>query len=231
VRRINAAGLSLVRDFEGCRLVAYDDLDPDRVLRPGDRLRGTLTIGHGHTGPDVQIGQRITAEQAERLLAEDLGEAERGVAALARVPLAENEFAALVSLAFNIGLGSFGKSTLLRKLNAGDRLGAAAEFRRWNKAGGRALAGLSRRRAAEAALFLTPDTPPAAAAPTASPDGVAAERGIGSAAAVGGSVAAGSATIIAQATEAGAALPAWLVATAALLGLAVAGWLIWRGRR
>ena len=66
MRKTSAAGLALVREFEGCRLVAYDDLDPDRVLQRGDRLRGTLTIGHGHTGPDVFIGQRIEAEEAER---------------------------------------------------------------------------------------------------------------------------------------------------------------------
>jgi lysozyme len=181
VRKINAPGLALVREFEGCRLVAYDDLDPDRVLRKGDRLRGTLTIGHGHTGPDVVIGQRITAEAAARLLAADLGEAEQGVATTVRVPLSGNEFAALVSLAFNIGCRSFARSTLLRRLNAGDRLGAAAEFARWNRAGGKVLPGLVRRRAAEAALFLQAEggTDRAAAhpatKPTETPDGVAAE--------------------------------------------------------
>lgn len=177
MRKINAAGLALVRDFEGCRLVAYDDLDPDRVLQRGDRLRGTLTIGHGHTGPDVCIGQRITAEDAARLLAADLAEAEQAVAAGVRVPLSDNEFAALVSLAFNIGRRSFTRSTLRRRLNAGDRLGAAAEFARWSKAGGEVLPGLVRRRAAEAALFLQADdaaTRPAAQ-PTESPDGIAAQ--------------------------------------------------------
>jgi len=239
VRRINAAGLALVRSFEGCRLVAYDDLDPDRVLRPGDRLRGTLTIGHGHTGPDVHIGQRITAEEAERLLAADLAEAERGVAALARPPLSDNAFAALVSLAFNIGLGSLGRSTLLRRLNAGDSLGAAAEFARWNKAGGRVLAGLTRRRAAEAALLLTPDVPPEAlpgAPPTATPDGVTAQAATGQAAigqalALGGSVAGGAVAVVAQAAGAGAGLPVWLVGLAAAAGLAVAAWLLWRRGR
>jgi len=228
VRKINAAGLALVRAFEGCRLLAYDDLDPDRVLLPGDKLKGTLTIGHGHTGPDVRIGQRITATEAETLLAADLAEAERGVAALAGVPPGDNAFAALVSLAFNIGLGNFRRSTLLRRLNAGDRLGAAAEFARWNKAKGKVLAGLTRRRAAEAALFLAPEAPPAIEAPTATPDGVEPDPALGRAIAVGGSIAAGSATVIDQAFRAGPALPLWVVLAAAGLGLAGAAFLLWR---
>jgi lysozyme len=228
VRKINAAGLALVRAFEGCRLLAYDDLDPDRALAPGDRLKGTLTIGHGHTGPEVFIGQRITAAEAEALLQADLAEAEQGVASLAALPLGDNAFAALVSLAFNIGLANFGRSTLLRKLNAGDRPGAAAQFARWNKAAGRVLAGLTRRRAAEAALFLAPDAPPAKDRPTATPDGVSADPALGKAIAAGGAVAAGSATVIDQAFRAGAGLPLWVVLAAGGLGLAAAALLLWR---
>lgn len=173
MRSINSAGLDLVKSFEGCRLVAYDDLDPNKVLQKGDKPRGTLTIGYGHTGPDVFIGQKITAEEAQALLEGDLDEAEGGVESLATVKLSDNEFAALVSLAFNIGLGNFGSSTLLRKLNAGDKLAASQEFARWNKSKGKVQAGLTRRRAAEAALFLTPDAQPTAAGqPTQTPDGV-----------------------------------------------------------
>jgi lysozyme len=232
VRKINAAGLALVRAFEGCRLLAYDDLDPDRALAPGDRLKGTLTIGHGHTGPDVSIGQRITGVEAEALLRADLAEAEQGVARLVKLPQGDNAFAALVSLAFNIGLDNFRRSTLLRKLNGGDRLGASAEFARWNKAGGKVLAGLTRRRAAEAALFLAPDAPPDAPSlrerPTATPDGVSTDPALGKAIAVGGSLAAGSATVIDQAFRAGAGLPSWVVLAAAGLGLAAAAFLLWR---
>lgn len=160
MRSINAIGFALIKEFEGCRLTAYDDLQPSRVLKKGDKLKGALTIGHGHTGPDVSIGQTITAGEAERLLKADLGTAEGGVERAVTVKINDNEFAALVSLAFNIGLANFRKSTLLQKLNAEDREGAAQEFARWNKAGGKVLAGLTRRRAAERGLFLTPVAPP-----------------------------------------------------------------------
>jgi lysozyme len=78
---------------------------------------------------------------------------EAGVKRLVKVPLAQGQFDALVSFSFNVGLGALGSSTLLRKLNAGDYRGAAAEFPRWNKAGGKVYEGLTRRRAAERSLF------------------------------------------------------------------------------
>lgn len=115
---------------------------------------GIWTIGYGHTGPDVFEGVTISQEQADRLLAVDLERFARTVEFAVTVPVGQHEFDALVSLTFNIGGGAFRKSTLLKKLNAGDRAGAAAQFARWNKAGGKTLAGLTRRRAAEAKLFL-----------------------------------------------------------------------------
>lgn len=236
MRRINAAGLALVQNFEGCRLLTYDDLDPDRVLQQGDRPRGTLTIGHGHTGPDVHIGQRISAEEARRLLEGDLDEAQQGVERLTRgLSLSDNAFAALVSLAFNIGLASFRRSSLLKRLLAGDRHGAAAEFARWNKAGGRVLPGLVRRRAAEAALFLEPDRPAATAdaRPTATPDGVATTADNKQAAiAVGGAVASGAIVVLREAqSSAAAGMPGWLWLAAGCVGLAVAACLIWKRSR
>jgi lysozyme len=129
-------------NFEGLRLTAYQD------------SVGVWTIGWGHTGPDVRPGLTITRAQAESLLRQDLGRFERGVAGLVKVPLSSNQFSALVSFSFNVGLGALGSSTLLRVLNQGNYTGAADQFSVWNKAGGKTLEGLVRRRAAERALFL-----------------------------------------------------------------------------
>lgn len=142
-RHINAAGLNLVKRFEGLRLAAY--LDPV----------GIWTIGYGHTRTATR-GMRITTETADALLRADLRDAEDAVSRLVKAQLNDNEFSALVSFAFNLGQGNLAKSTLLRRLNAGLRDQAAREFLRWNRAGGRVLNGLVARRAAEMALFLTP---------------------------------------------------------------------------
>lgn len=112
------------------------------------------TIGWGETGPDVRPGVMWTQQQADQRLRERLTEFGEAVAALVRIRLQPNELAALASLAYNIGLANFRNSTLLRLLNAGDRGGAANQFLRWNRAGGRVLRGLSNRRAAERAMFV-----------------------------------------------------------------------------
>lgn len=138
--RINEAGLNLIKDFEGCRLKAY--------LCPA----GVWTIGYGHTQgvkPDMVISQL----QAERFLRQDLKRFEDAVTSLVKVPVTPNQFAALVSFAYNVGAGALYDSTLLRKLNKKDYKGAANEFLRWNKAGGKVLPGLTRRRIAEKDLF------------------------------------------------------------------------------
>ncbi|OQS41126.1 lysozyme [Chromobacterium haemolyticum] len=134
-------GIKLIQGFEGLRLKAYQD------------SVGVWTIGYGHTGPDVTPGQVITQAQADALLARDLERFEAGVARLVKVPLNQNQFDALVCFSFNLGLGALQGSTLLRLLNAGDYAGAAVQFPRWNKAGGKELPGLTRRRAAEQSLF------------------------------------------------------------------------------
>jgi lysozyme len=139
-RRCNAEGIALIERFEGCSLKAY--------RCPA----GVLTIGFGHTGPDVTAALEITAARADELLRDDLTRFEHAVQQLASVA-SDNQFAALVSFAFNLGQENLRASTLLRKHNAGDFAGAAGEFARWNKAGGRVLAGLTARRAAEAALY------------------------------------------------------------------------------
>ena len=134
------AGINLIKDFEGRHLDAY--------LCPA----GVLTIGYGHT-KTARRGQRITPQQAEDLLRDDLREFEHAVNRLITTDITQHEFDALVSFAFNVGTNALEQSTLRRKLNAGDRHGAAREFDRWTKAGGRDLPGLIRRRAAERALF------------------------------------------------------------------------------
>jgi GH24 family phage-related lysozyme (muramidase) len=142
LRTINPAGLNLIKDFEGLRLNSYRD------------AVGVWTIGYGHTrtaGP----GQRITNEQAIALLRQDVATFEKAVTSAVRVPVTNNQFAALVSFAYNVGSGALNSSTLLRRLNAGDASGAANEFLRWNRAGGQVLAGLTRRREAERDLFLS----------------------------------------------------------------------------
>jgi lysozyme len=134
-------GLTLIRDAEGDRLAAY--------YCPA----GILTIGVGHTGPDVKHGMKITQAQSDALLAADLAKFEKAVARNVKVPLTQNQFDALVSFTYNLGEGNLRSSTLLKRVNAGDFTAAAAEFSKWDKAGGRVLAGLTKRRAAEAALF------------------------------------------------------------------------------
>ena len=142
-REVSEAGVRLVQEFEGCRLDAY--------RCPA----GIPTIGYGATGPDIRMGMVWTQEQADARLVEDLARFADGVERLVEVDLSDNQFAAIVSFAFNVGLGALRDSTLLRKLNAGDYLGAADQLPRWNKGGGRVLPGLTRRRAAERDLFLS----------------------------------------------------------------------------
>jgi len=135
----------LIKDFEGCRLKAYPD--------PGSG-GDPWTIGWGATGPGIRRGVVWTQAQADGRLATDLVGYEAGVVkALAGSPATDNQRGALISMAYNIGTGALASSTLIKKHRAGDYAGAAAEFARWNKAGGKVLAGLTRRRAAEAAVY------------------------------------------------------------------------------
>lgn len=141
--RINERGKALVKRFEGLKLEAY--------RCPA----GVLTIGYGSTGPHVKTGMIITPGEAERLLDQDLRRFEVGVEAmLTGVPTSEDEFSACVSLAFNIGLGKFATSTLLKRHKAGNKIGAANAFLSWVFAGKQKLNGLMRRREAERALYL-----------------------------------------------------------------------------
>jgi lysozyme len=144
-RQINARGLSLVKHFEQLFLKAYRD------------EVGIWTIGWGHTGLQhkdgtVYEGRFITREKAEELLRYDMHQFETRVETFVRVPIDDDQFSALVSFDFNTG--GLESSTLLKLLNAGDDAGAADQFLRWNKAGGKELKGLTRRRISERNLFL-----------------------------------------------------------------------------
>ncbi|MEP7008243.1 MAG: lysozyme [Sphingomonas bacterium] len=139
------AARDLIAAFEGRRHQAYPD--PATGGAP-------WTIGIGHTGPEVRKGLTWDDARIDAALNADLKRFDEGVAMLiGAAPTAQNEFDALVSFAFNLGLGNLGKSTLLSSHKAGDKAGAAIEFARWNRAGGRPMTGLTRRRAAEATLY------------------------------------------------------------------------------
>lgn len=139
-------GIALIKQFEGCKLTAYQD------------SVGVWTIGYGWTQPvdgkPIRAGMTIKQETAERLLKTGLVSYESDVSRLVKVGMTQGQFDALVSFTYNLGARSLSTSTLLRKLNAGDYAGAADEFLRWNKAGGKVLNGLTRRREAERDLFL-----------------------------------------------------------------------------
>ncbi|EMN8763528.1 glycoside hydrolase family protein [Serratia marcescens] len=145
--KISDDGMALIKRFEGLRLQAYQD------------SVGVWTIGYGWTQPvagrKIGAGMAIDATTAERLLLCGIAQFEQGVERRVTVPITQGQFDALVSFAYNLGLRALENSTLLRRLNAGDRQGAADEFGRWVNAGGVQLDGLVARRAAERALFLS----------------------------------------------------------------------------
>lgn len=144
--RISQRGLDLIKTFEGLELEAYQD------------IVGIWTIGYGHTSeagpPKVVPGMEITEEEAEEILRNDVVPFERAVEKAVNVPLTQNMFDALVSITFNIGPGAMRSSTFIRRLNEGNYEGAADALLMWNKAGGKVVNGLKRRREAERALFL-----------------------------------------------------------------------------
>ena len=135
----------LIKEFEGCKLEAYPD--PASGGEP-------WTIGVGST-KGVHKGMVITQEQADEYLVNDVAHAANAVNQMVAVSITQGEFDALCSFAFNLGIGNLKNSTLLKKLNSGDIQGAADQFLVWNKAAGKVMAGLTRRRKAERALFLT----------------------------------------------------------------------------
>ena len=133
-------GTKILKFFEGCKLTAYQD------------SVGVWTIGYGHT-KGVYEGMTITQEEAEQMLLTELEEYEGYVEKYVTVPLTQNQFDALVVWVYNLGPTNFRNSTLLKELNSGNYTAAGKEITRWNKAGGKVLAGLVKRREAEAKLF------------------------------------------------------------------------------
>jgi lysozyme len=144
--KTSADGIAIIKSFESCKTDAYKC------------PAGIWTIGYGHTGADVHAGQKITPDDAKQLLLADLSRFETAIANCVHVPLEQHEFDACISLAFNIGAGAFGDSTLVKLLNRNDKAGAAEQFPRWNRGGSVVLPGLVRRRAAERLLFLNDQT-------------------------------------------------------------------------
>jgi len=138
--QISQEGLSLIKKFEGCKLEAYKC------------AANVWTIGYGST-KGVKEGMEISQERAEMLLLEDVEMFENSVNKLVEVSLEQNQFDALVSWTFNLGSTNLKNSTLLKVLNDKDYEGVPAQIKRWNKAGGKVLQGLIRRREAEALLF------------------------------------------------------------------------------
>lgn len=146
MRKTSTKGIDLIKEFEGCRLTAYKC------------PAGVWTIGYGHTGAvdgkPVAAGMTITAAKATQLLRSDLARFEAAVNSYVTAPITQGMFDALVSFSYNCGAAALKSSTLLKKLNAKDYTGAADEFPKWNKAGGKVLSGLVRRRERERKLFI-----------------------------------------------------------------------------
>lgn len=221
----NAEGLSLIKLYEGLRLKAYKD------------PVGILTIGYGHTtaagDPEVTPGMEITREDAEAMLRRDLVKYEKAVADAVKVDLTSNQNAACVSLCYNIGPGNFNKSSVLRFINQGKFDDAADAFLLWNRAGGKILPGLVKRRAAEAALFIkgsgNVDTPKEKREPV---EAVAGKPSILSTTNVAAGVAA-AATVSASAKEiannASAVLSGQnIIGVLALVVLGALGWIVYQ---
>jgi lysozyme len=211
MRRINAEGLALIKQWEGCKLEAYRDVG------------GVWTVGFGHTRT-AKAGMVITEAEAERLLQEDLAIFEAEVARAVDVDLTDNQFAALVSWSYNVGVGAMRRSSLIRKLNAGEYDAVPAELARWNKVKGKVVKGLSNRRAAEAGLWARGAfvasrniEPAAPAEPSAGKD----------ASALGGVAAAAAAAAPALTSLSGVHWSVGVVLVAGLVGLAA----IWLLRR
>ncbi len=143
--KMSPQGYDLIREFEGLRRNAYRD------------AVGVWTIGYGHTSaagePHVKPGMVITENEATEILERDVEKFAEGVRSHVKVLLASDQFSALVSFAYNVGLGNLARSSVLKAVNTRDFEAVPRRLALWNKAGGKTLAGLVRRRAAEAALF------------------------------------------------------------------------------
>jgi lysozyme len=150
--KLTKAGANLIQHYEGC------------LQKKGEHYHaykcpaGVWTCGWGSTGPPhgehkIDSTTRWSREQCDEAFLKDMQQFEKSVRKLVRVPLTANQYDALVSFTYNCGANALERSTLLKRVNAGDHAGAAKEFHKWNKANGKALAGLTRRRASESLLY------------------------------------------------------------------------------
>ena len=219
--RTNKKGVALIIEYEGFRSEAY-------IPVPGD----VPTIGFGFTR-GVQMGDRMTRSEAAERLKRELIEYENGVAAACTRTPNENEFSALVSFAYNVGVGGLRKSSVLKAHNRGDKQAAARAFALWNKSGGKVYAGLTRRRAAEAALYLEP----VAIDEVMMPQPIDSEKPMPASTINRASVVAGGTATVAAVSETinavnevkygVAGLGDWLVPALLVAVVALAGYIVW----
>jgi lysozyme len=208
-RTLNAATLLLNASTEQTRLVPYDDARPNYVLKPGDKIIGTLTVGRGHTGPDVHIGDTWTMERVLATQISDLAGAEDAVQAAldeGHVAMTDNQFGATTDFVFNCGAGEFARSTARKLIVAGKLDAVPAEFQRFIYSKGKKERGLVTRRAKESLLYDTPDTAtitlPPVTEPSITPDPVGTQR-VWSSKAVIGACVAGVSTVCSYAPDLG----------------------------
>lgn len=141
--KLNQAGIDLIKQFEGCKLTVYPDVG------------GLPTVGYGHMDRKLNIGDKITQDQADKYLASDLGACAKALQKLITVDLTDNQFSAIVAFAYNVGIGAFDRSTMHKLLNAGGINSVSCEFEKWDKVNGVEVQGLKNRRLAEKKLFLS----------------------------------------------------------------------------
>lgn len=146
----------LLGSLAGASLLASVAMWEGTEYKPYYDIVGVLTVCNGYTGPDIIPGKTYGKEECDALLRKEVTEHGIGVLKCTAVPLNQNQYDAFASFAYNVGVGAYCKSTLVRKLNAGDYQGACDELLRWNRAGGKVVRGLTRRREAERALCLKP---------------------------------------------------------------------------
>ena len=213
--KIDATGLALLKDFEGCSLTAYPD------------ITGVPTMGYGFT-VGVKMGDTMTQEQCDDRLQREIRAYEIAVWNAVAGDVTQNEFSALVSFSWNVGIAGMQKSSVIRAHNRGDKQAAARAFGMWNKAGGKIISGLTRRRAAEAAMYLTDGE-----ADEPMPQVVDAEKPMTSSTTViaGGTAAIATATQIADAVGklkgSVSSLDAWLIPALAVVALVAIGYIIY----
>lgn len=216
--RTSSQGISLIKEFEGFREHAYRD------------PVGIWTIGYGFTR-SVQAGDRMTREQADRRLRDELGQYERAVEQATGGSVTQAQFDALVSFAWNVGIKGMAGSSVIKAHNRGDRQAAARAFGLWNKAGGKVWPGLTRRRAAEAAMYLSGDPVemPQAVEPeshmTASPINRAGVVAGGTAAVA---TVAETARTVADVKYSVTSLGDWLIPILLLVIVGLCGYLVWQ---